>query len=120
MCQTRYMRSQTCHHAWYTTHTALQSSRLQFDLTYPRIELALPCTEGHNLLTCPDFTEEQPYGPARFPARCHWAAEGECPRCDYAEYDMRRRRVIVIKRTGMRFGTGPGKKDLGVDCCQVM
>lgn len=56
------------------------------------------------------------------PAHGHWAPEGECPRCDYEQYDMGKRRVIVIKKTGMRLGSGPAKKDVGMDCicCVVM
>lgn len=88
----------------------------------PRIELTKPCAEGMDLLSCPDFTNDQPGGPATMPARGHWAPDRECPRCDYEQYDMRRRRVVVIKKTGVRLGTGPGKGDVGCDClcCAVM
>lgn len=87
-----------------------------------RIKLTKPCAEGLNLLSCLDFTNEQPYSPATMPARGHWAPDGECPKCDYEQYDMRRRRVVVIRKTGVRLGTGPGKKDAGCDClcCAVM
>lgn len=83
-----------------------------------RIELSTPCGEGMNLLTCPDFTAEQPYGPAEMPSlTCRWAPRGDCPRCDYDSYDMRRRRILVVRRIGLRFGAGPDSRDPGVDCC---
>ena len=90
-----------------------------------RIELAKPCGEGMNLMSCPDFSAEQPYGPAKMPLRPgRWAPEDECPRCDYETYDMRRRRMIMIRRAGVRWGVGPAKRDVpGVDfilCCGVM
>ena len=76
--------------------------------TLLRIQLEEPCGEGMDLLTCPDFSAEQSFGPARIP-RCagYWAPEGECPRCDYGTYDMRRRRIIVLRQTGLRWGFGP-------------
>lgn len=41
---------------------------------------------------------------------------------------MRKQRMIIVKRTGWRFGLGPGRHDIGVDvypsnavvCCTVM
>ena len=77
-----------------------------------------------DLMTCPDFTDEQPYGPAEMPEYPgRWAPEGECPRCDYATYSMRRRRMIKVKKMGVRLGVGAAKRDLpGVDliCCVLM
>lgn len=91
-------------------------------LTAHRIELSTPCADGRDLLSCPDFSNEQPYGPATMPVDGRWAPDGECPRCDYKVYDMRRRRVIVIKRKGLRLGTGAAKGTVGVECtcCRVM
>lgn len=90
-----------------------------------RIELNKPCAEGMNLMTCPDFTSEQPYGRAEMPEwRGRWAPEGECPRCDYETYDMRRRRMMQWRKVGLRWGVGPARNDVpGVDlasgcgCC---
>ena len=52
----------------------------------------------------------------------HWAAPDECIKCDYEQYDMRKRRLLVVKRYGWRFGTGASRKHLGVDlfCCGMM
>lgn len=68
-----------------------------------------------NLVTCPDFGTVQPFGPADRPRRCCWARSGECPSCDHDEYDRKKRRLIVVKRYGWRFGLGPGKDSAGVD-----
>lgn len=69
-----------------------------------------------NLVTCADFGTVQPFGPAAKPRRCRWARNGACPSCDYEDdYDRRKRRLIVVKRYGWRFGLGPGKDSVGVD-----
>lgn len=80
-----------------------------------RLELDTPCGPDMNLLTCPDYSPSQPFGPAEKPSRFRWAPEGECPSCDYNTHDMRRRRMIVVKRCGWRVGLGPARQDLGVD-----
>ena len=57
------------------------------------------------------------------PGHGKWAADGDCPKCDYVQYDMRKRRIIVLRRSGVRVGFGPSKRDPGVDCvwcCVVM
>lgn len=64
-------------------------------------------------MSCPDFSAEQPFGPAQMPQRLScYAPEGECPICDYETYDMRRRRIILVKTRGLRFGLGPAKSDV--------
>ncbi|KAI5361348.1 hypothetical protein Slin14017_G080810 [Septoria linicola] len=95
MCRTIYWKSAECGHTW--------------------LELYRPCGPDMNLLTCPDFSDLQPFGPAEKPRRCRWAAHEECPKCDYKSYDMRKRRMIIVKRYGWRFGLGPAKPDVGVD-----
>ena len=93
--------------------------------TFARIELAQPCADGMDLMTCPDFSAEQPYGPAEMPL-CpgRWAPEGDCPRCDYETYNMRRRRMMAITKSGLRWGVGPARRDVpGLEfvwCCAVM
>ncbi|SMQ55081.1 unnamed protein product [Zymoseptoria tritici ST99CH_1A5] len=95
MCKTIFWKDDSCGHSW--------------------LELDKPCAPGLNLVSCPDFSTTQPFGPARKPRRCRWAARLECPACDFDEYDMRKRRMIVVKRTGWKFGLGPGKEDVGVE-----
>lgn len=112
MCQTHYYKSRQCGHSWYGSTTPISHAT---KLTSSRLELTRPCGRDMNLVTCPDFGTVQPFGPAEKPRRCRWAPRGECPRCDYDEYDRRKRKLIVIKRYGWRFGLGPGKDSLGVD-----
>jgi len=47
MCRTVFWKSRHCGHCW--------------------LSLEKPCAEGMNLLTCPDFSEEQPRGCAEMP-----------------------------------------------------
>lgn len=73
-----------------------------------RLELERPCKPGRHLLNCPDFSAEQPYGPADMPHRDECLApEGECPRCDYESYDMRKRRMCKVAGVGLRLGIFP-------------
>lgn len=73
-----------------------------------RLELERPCKPGRHLLNCPDFSAEQPYGPADMPHRDEcFAPEGECPRCDYESYDMRKRRMCKVAGVGLRLGIFP-------------
>jgi hypothetical protein len=68
-----------------------------------------------NLLTCPDFSPDQPFGPIEKPSLLLWAPKNECPHCDYDDYDMEQFRVLVVKRHGWKIGLGAGKDDVGVD-----
>ncbi|EMF08743.1 uncharacterized protein SEPMUDRAFT_52824 [Sphaerulina musiva SO2202] len=95
MCRTIYWKAPDCGHTW--------------------LELARPCGPDMNLLTCPDFGVRQPFGPAEKPRRCRWAPRRACPSCNHDSHDMRKRRMIVVKRYGWRFGLGPAKQDIGVD-----
>lgn len=88
-----------------------------------RIELAEPCDKHMDLLSCPYFSDHQPYGPADW-LRCPaLKAAFDCPICDYDSYDMRLRRIMVVRRVGIRVGAGPDRRDPGIEfsCgCTVM
>lgn len=125
MCKTLYYRSRECGHEWYIPPSQPTQHPL---LTITRFELDRPCGAGMNLLSCPDFSSSQPFGPIEKPRRSHWARPYHCPRCDYKKYDMRYRRMMITKRNGWKVGLGPARRDVGVDvypdnavaCCVVM
>ena len=75
-----------------------------------RLELARSCAKGMDLTTCPDFSDHQPYGPAEWPKCPARYAYDDCPVCDYNTHDLRRRRVIVVRKAGLRVGVGPDRK----------
>lgn len=91
-----------------------------------RLTLRRPCAPGRDLLSCPDFQASQPRGPAPLPRDiCNNAAlrRHRCPLCDKdGKYDMRYCRMMVVRKRGVRIGSGPAKTDPGVDiaCCTIM
>lgn len=107
-------------HMVRSLYTASRGSKL----INARLELDKPCKLGRDLLSCPDYSGTQPYGPADMPRRSRIARPRECPRCDYAQHDMRRRRMCEVRKVGVRLGLypNPQRRTPGVDvtCCAVM
>ncbi|KAI9722421.1 MAG: hypothetical protein M1828_004788 [Chrysothrix sp. TS-e1954] len=125
MCRTKYWMDRECGHQWLT--------------------LEKKCGKGMNLVTCPMFRAGYHSDPGDIPGKGTaingprriainhyetdeepgWAPIGNCPRCDFDEYDMGIMRLVMEPvKIGTRAGRSANKKDVGVDfpgCfCAVM
>lgn len=100
MCRTKGWKSAKCGHKWFT--------------------LTAPCAEGKNFSNCMSFELQQ----ARQPKKIHIAPAGECPKCDKKDdYDGDTVRLVKSTKRGTKFGTGPSRRDAGLEChcaCTVM
>ena len=100
MCITTFYKSPTCEHWW--------------------AEILKPCKKGRDFSNCPSFRNGMARNPRKYPR--YKAEKDSCPKCDKEDdYDGDKVRVIKKVYRGFRFGLGPGKDSLGVDCrCSVM
>lgn len=109
----------------YDTDTMCKVARYQSpDCGHSWLVLATPCAAGRNLTTCQDFKAGAltwvdslaPFRRVRMapPESCHW--------CDKrGDYSSTTHRMIKRESSGIRFGLGPGRHQLGVDIpCLVM
>ena len=100
MCTAQFWKSPSCHHVW--------------------VELKTPCGEGKNISNCRSFED----GRARHPAglKCKWAEHDSCPKCDKEnDYDGSKIRMVSSITPGLKWGMGPSRSNVGIDChCTVM
>ncbi|KAK0612978.1 hypothetical protein B0T17DRAFT_620348 [Bombardia bombarda] len=92
MCRVEFYKDPYCGHRW--------------------ARVTRPCYPGYGFTTCPSFFN----GSSKSAPRCFVAVQEPCPKCDLrGTYDRNQIRVVRRVRNGFRLGTGPSRRDPGVD-----
>ena len=83
------------------------------------LQIIQACAPGMGFSTCETFNNNTVKRPPPLYMAHHTAL---CPRCDMEDdYDRNTFRMVVAMRKGMRWGTGPSRRDPGWDIrCEVM
>jgi len=94
MCKTKFLKGPACTHSW--------------------AEIVIPCAKDRGFTTCPSFTDNRVHDGRKLIATM--ASAESCPMCDKKnKYDGNKIRIIARIDSGFRWGTGPGRKNTGVD-----
>lgn len=103
MCIAKMTMCRTCKRRWF--------------------RLTKPCAEGKNMSNCPSFED----GKARSDRDLitTMVDAENCPICTPEKYDADNLRLVMSMSSGVRYGLGLGRTDVGKDvklyfCCTIM